>query len=229
MKADCAGIRFGRLVADYPVGKDKHRNILWKCKCDCGNECIVPAGRLRGGHTNSCGCLSRDNVIKRNTRNFTTLRSKNERLYYRWAGIKQRCTNPNHSRYKDYGGRGITICDEWLFYEPFYAWAMENGYEEGLEIDRINNNIGYSPDNCRFVNRISNSRNKRNNVFLELNGRRFTISEWSEISGIDQKIIQKRLKRGWDAGAAIFAPLGTKIKSIPPDKISLLLEEWGRA
>ncbi len=201
MRNDYTGVRFGRLVALEPTGKDRHRNILWRCVCDCGKETTVSAAGLK--KTKSCGCLWKDSVIAKST----THGMSNTKLYDVWAAIKQRCCNPNNARYVDYGGRGINLCSEWLEYEPFARWALYNGYSDGLDIDRIDNERGYSPDNCRFVSKKQNNRNKRNNRFLDYNGDVKSLSEWSEIMGIDPKTVWKRLARGWTTKKALETPV----------------------
>ena len=157
-------MKFGSLTVVKEIGKDNHRNTLWFCLCDCGQTNIVSSNSLLTGKIKSCGCRKINALIERNTRNHTAKRSINKKLYQRWAAIKQRCCNPNCKRYKDYGGRGITLSEEWMEYEPFYDWAITHGYEEGLDIDRIDNDKGYSENNCHFVTRSENNRNKRKPV-----------------------------------------------------------------
>lgn len=225
MMLNLAGEKYGKLTAICCVGTDKYRNKLWLCSCDCGSKLVVSATSLKKGHSKSCGCLKKDILINRNTKHGES----KTHLYFVWASMKQRCQNKNNRSYKNYGGRGIYLWKDWLCFENFYDWAMKNGYKQGLDIDRIDNNSGYSPDNCRFVTRRENCMNKRDNVYVNAFGKSKTISEWSDITGISQKVIQKRLKRGWDNAIAIFAPIGTRAKNLPPDKIQLLKEEWGRA
>ena len=203
---DLTGKRFGKLVAIEAVGRDKHRYVVWRCKCDCGKECIVSAGNIK--KTKSCGCWNTEAIIMRNTSHG----GSQSKLYKVWASIKQRCSNSKNKRYKDYGGRGITLCDEWKDFEPFKEWALENGYREGLQLDRVDNNKGYSPNNCRFVEAKENCRNKRDNVFITVENKTGTISEWAEMSGIPAKAISKRLKAGWGAKDAVSIPLGGKKK-----------------
>jgi hypothetical protein len=120
------------------------------------------------------------------------------KINYKWQSMKRRCYNKNCKDYKNYGGRGIKVCDEWLDFIPFMQWSIENGYSDDLELDRIDNGGNYEPGNCRYVEKKENNRNKRNNHYLEINGKVKTISEWSEESGVSSKTIQSRIKYGWE-------------------------------
>lgn len=208
MMIDRAGQRFGRLTVIEEAGRDKHRNVIWKCRCDCGNESYVTTADLK--KTKSCGCWNIDAIIQRNTRHGASKRGSITKLYKVWAAVKQRCTNPKNKAYKNYGGRGIKLCDEWLEYEPFEEWAFENGYAEGLQLDRIDNNGSYSPDNCRFVSTLENSHNKRNNVWITIDGKTALAVDWAKEVGVDVEVIRKRLRKGWTPKEAVFAPLGTR-------------------
>lgn len=138
---------------------------------------------------------------------------KQTRLYHVWSNMIQRCTNPNNKRYKDYGERGITVCDEWRHdFDAFEKWALSAGYDKNAQhkkctIDRIDVNRGYSPDNCRFADNITQCNNKRNNRFLDCDGERHTIQEWARIQGMPDYVIRDRLwKLGWDVERAIKTP-----------------------
>jgi len=119
------------------------------------------------------------------------------KLYHIWNGFTGRCLNKNNKDYQDYGGRGITVCDEWKIPEMFFGWAFLNGYNVNLSLDRIDTNKGYSPDNCRWVTMSEQQRNKRNNKFIEYNGEIHCISEWAELTGIPKGTITSRLRYGW--------------------------------
>jgi hypothetical protein len=175
------------------------------CKCDCGNTCVVSLGHLRSGHTKSCGCLTRDFPVI----TFTKHGDSKSKLYKMWTQMLQRCYNSNYHEYYNYGGRGINVCDSWSNYSVFKEWALANGYSVGLQIDRINNYLGYSPDNCRWVTRKVNNRNRRNNRTLILNGECHLICEWVEITGIDNDTITKRIDRnGWSVEEALCVKVG---------------------
>lgn len=186
---DLTGNKYGMLTVLGESGRNKNKMKIWRCKCECGNETLVTTNNLKRGHTQSCGCLFNKTMIKHGM--------CNTRLYRIWHNIKQRCNNPNRSCYKNYGGRGIKVCDEWLEdFLNFYNWSINNGYSEELELDRINNDKGYSPDNCRWVTHSENNRNKRNNHYLTYQGKTLTLMEWQEITGIPYQEIRRRLING---------------------------------
>lgn len=161
-KYDLTGQRFGRLTVIECMGSAHDHHKIWKCKCDCGNFTTVPSNALKLGRTQSCGCLALEHTVNMG-KNSATHHLRHTRLYNIWANMKQRCCNTDHPRFKDYGARGIRVCDEWLdSFENFYKWAISNGYDKKLTIDRIDNDGIYEPSNCKWSTYKEQAQNKRN-------------------------------------------------------------------
>lgn len=195
---DLTGRRFGRLVV-LKRAEDIKGKTAWECLCDCGNIKCVKASNLKRGKTRSCGCYATEVKAAEGRR-----RKKHggfgTRLYRIYRGMWQRCYDKNVRQYSRYGGRGITICDEWMGddgFENFRDWSLENGYSDTMSIDRIDNDCGYSPNNCRWATNKEQMNNRRNNVFLEVNGVRHIMAEWSDITGICRSTIKARHRAGW--------------------------------
>ena len=204
---DLTGQRFGRLIVTEraesltsPCGSKRAR---WICQCDCGNTVIVAAKELMRGDTKSCGCLQRDRTAEVST----THGMKKTKIYHVWIDMKQRCLNPNNYRYSDWGGRGITVCNEWHEFEPFRDWALAHGYQDGLTIDRIDNNGPYSPDNCRWITAQAQQFNKRCNIVLTHNEKTQTLTEWAHEVNISPSTLSARLRAGWSLDRALTEPV----------------------
>lgn len=183
-------------------GRTSNGEIAWECLCDCGNIVTVGGYSLRHGNTRSCGCYAHDRTIEANV----THGAFGTPLYRTYANMKNRCYNPNYYLFQHYGGKGIALCQEWLGehgFENFRDWATANGYQSGLSIDRIDNSLGYSPTNCRWVDMVAQQNNRTNNRMITANGATHTMAEWSRISGIQYGTIQSRLARGWDETDAV--------------------------
>ena len=167
---------------------------MWNCICDCGKTKILRGNTLLTKNTKSCGCLRID-TYKHPI--FTTHGLSSGRIYEQWKGIKKRCYNSKGKQYKDYGGRGINVCDDWKnSFLLYFKWAMENGYSETLSIDRINNENDYCPENCKFSTSKEQNNNKRNNINITINGIIKTVPEWSEYSGVGKEAIYYRYYKG---------------------------------
>lgn len=199
------GKKFGRLTVlkfhDIRTRKENKKESRWLCKCDCGNETVVVGSSLKSGKTQSCGCLNRE-VTKEI---FTTHGLSYEKLYFVWKAMIARCENEEHPNFKDYGGRGIEVCEKWHDLKVFIDWSKENGYKEGLELDRINNGGNYEPNNCRFVTRKKQTRNTRRNINVTIDGQTKTLTEWAEIHNLNVNTVQYRYYRG-DRGARLVRP-----------------------
>lgn len=190
------GERFGRLVVveqleDY-VRRDGSRQHVWRCICDCGNEIHTTTMNLRSGDTKSCGCYKHDSTVAR----MTTHGESDTRLHSIWKAMRKRCNNPHDSAYNYYGGKGIKVCEEWDDFTSFKEWAMANGYSDDLTIDRIDSDKDYCPQNCRWSNFKDQCNNRTNNCFIEYNGERLTIAQWSERLGIKYTTLYRRIKCG---------------------------------
>lgn len=194
-REDLAGKRFGRLTVlgltesrTYPCGTT-HRH--WLCRCDCGKITVVSQSHLKTGKVKSCGCLNVERIRE------PRVTFSHKRIHRIWKGMKDRCLNPNYHSYSRYGGRGITICDEWINdSNAFERWAVSNGYSDEFSIDRIDNDKGYSPDNCRWVDKLTQQNNTSSNLYLQYAGRKLTASEWARQLGISRDVIYERYKKG---------------------------------
>ena len=193
------GKKFGRwtVIGNYrKIGYRKE----YLCKCSCEKQTVkyVNYQCLKRGQSQSCGCLA----VELTRQRMTTHGGSHSRLFGIWCDMKVRCNNPNDKCYDRYGGRGIKVCDEWQKdFKSFRDWSYSNGYKDNLKwtecsLDRIDNNKGYSPDNCRWVDSYVQGNNKRNNIIIELNGEKKTAAEWGRELGIRPATIRARYRRG---------------------------------
>lgn len=194
VKNDLTGKRFGRLTV---IGIDDRgdRKTYYNCQCDCGNVKSVRSDSLIAGAIRSCGCMKKEQDWENLTANHSHKMS-GTRIYGIWQGIKKRCYNPHDARYDRYGGRGIKVCAEWLDdFQAFYDWAMQNGYDETLTIDRIDNDGDYCPENCRWSNQQEQARNRSSNIMITIGNATKTLTEWCDIFQVDSKVVLARYHR----------------------------------
>ena len=209
---DITGKKFGRLTAMFYTGERRGGNgRVWRCKCECGNIVDVPIGRLKQGRTKSCGCYQRDitRELKKAKAFHITHGGSSEHLYGVWAAMKRRCEYPKDKRFKDYGGRGIKVCDRWKNdYATFKEDAIKAGYFESEEygactLDRIDVNGDYCPENCRWVGMREQQNNRRNNNLVTYNGETKTVAQWARETGINAGTLYSRIERGWSPAKAL--------------------------
>lgn len=201
-KIDMTGRRFGRLIVVAEAGRNKHRAVMWLCRCDCGTESTVRAQYLRSGHTTSCGCWKREVP---GTWSLKHGQSKT-RLYRIWRNMIRRTTEPDFPDYPNYGARGIAVCPEWR--ESFEAFARDMGptHQDDRTLDRIDNGGNYELANCRWATAIEQGRNRRSNRLLTFEGQTMPVTAWAERTGISDSAIRSRLKSGWPIERALTTP-----------------------
>lgn len=217
---DLTGQRFGRLTVVERAGQTAAGVVVWACVCDCGTICDVQGNSLRNGRTKSCGCLRFEKNLSR-ILNWNVAQGFDghvyTRLYHVWAGMRERCSNPNAPNYRLYGGRGIYVCKEWdESFELFESWALAHGYAENLTIDRVDVNGGYCPENCRWVPMVVQQNNRRNNRKIEFRGETHTIAEWAKIKNMSRTLLRYRIEAGWSIERALTEPKNKKSQSREP-------------
>lgn len=192
------GKKFGRLtVIEFVEMRGKYR--FYKCICECGKFKIIRSSHLKSGNTISCGCFRKELGERSKTHG-----KESSKVYQVWTNMLQRCYNPNDRKFKNYGGRGIIVCDRWHKFENFYADMGDPPYEKSL--DRINNDGFYCLENCRWATRIEQMNNRRNSVKITYLGETKGIREWERQLGFPKDKITKRLKAGWSVEDAITLP-----------------------
>ena len=209
---------------DPIVYKDKSRNRKIRralYECSCGNDFITRIDCVKNEHTKSCGCLHKQGV------HITHGLSKISKEYNTWCGIKSRCYNLNDKYYKNYGGRGITVCDRWRNSFELFLKDMDKKLEKEFTIDRIDNNAGYSPDNCRWATQKEQANNRTNNHIVEYKGKRQNIVQWSEETGINQELISSRLIKGWSIEKTLTTKkINTNIQIIQMSNDEKFIKVW---
>lgn len=191
---DLMGKKFGRLTV-IGMAPKTGRKTFWICQCDCGNIKTVRSDSLKAGLIRSCGCLKREQDRVNLEANHSHKMS-GTRIYQEWQGMKGRCYNEHDPRFDRWGGRGIKVCDEWKdSFENFYSWALANGYNETLTIDRIDNDGDYAPSNCRWASQKEQSRNRSSNINIKIGNSTRTLTEWCEIFDVDYNTVNARYVR----------------------------------
>ncbi len=193
------GDRFNRLTTIRFIEMRYNSHQYWLFRCDCGKEKVMSVNSVKNGNAKSCGCLKNETSFL-NLDQFKHGMTETV-IYNTWQSMIQRCLNKNHPHYKNWGGRGITVCPEWMEFENFYADMGDR--PEGKSLDRIKNNLGYYKSNCQWSTPKEQCNNRRSNRLLMLNGKTQNISQWAEELGINRKIIYARIYRGWDIKRAL--------------------------
>lgn len=192
------GDKYNRLLVIAEAERDKYGHNQFLCRCDCGTETTVSVYSLRNGNTKSCGCLKIEKLVDGNKGR--TVHGKCKTKEHRhWLHIKERCTNPNCKGYKNYGGRGIAVAEEWANdFQSFYSHisSLPHFGEQGYSLDRIDNNGNYEPGNVRWATKAEQSNNKRTNHLVAAFGETHTMKEWAEITGLNYSTLRARLRRG---------------------------------
>lgn len=201
---------------------------MYRCQCDCGNIGTVRSSNLRDGRSSSCGCLAKELVSLRSK----THGMSNSRIFGIWAGMIARCYSPGDYHYKWYGARGIDICDEWRdCFQNFYDWSIKNGYDESKSIDRIDNNKGYCPNNCRWASYKEQMRNTSRNHMICYDNQERCLTEWAEIAGIPESTFRSRMKRGWSMERIMNTPLtrySTGTILVTYGEKTMTIHEWSK-
>lgn len=181
----------------------------WIVRCDCGTLKSVNPYRVLNGNTKSCGCYKAEQTIEYNKKEKVKHKGRRTRLYTIWHGMKQRCHCETSHDYKNYGARGIIVCDEWRNdFTAFREWALKNGYSDKLSIDRIDVNGNYCPENCRWTDCKTQNRNRTTNVIVSYRGKEYNYAELAEIAGISYGALYARINHfGWSVEKAVNTPL----------------------
>lgn len=213
---DISGQKFGKLSVIERVSNNYARAASWFCRCDCGGSVVATGNSLRSGNRVSCGC-------KRFPKTHGMSKTP---IYYVWATMRRRCENPNNSSYHDYGGRGIKVCLRWHSFDNFYA-DMGDRPSDYHEIDRIDNNGAYSPDNCRWAKKDIQAANKRNNRFITACGETLHITEWARRLGCQHSAIIARLKSGMSEADAVTKPIPERPNAkLTPEKARVIRQSY---
>lgn len=203
---DLTGQKFGRVTVLGFAGIDDKSITFWYCRCDCGNITKVRAGGLKIGDSISCGCFNKQRLKEANTTHGHARNYNQSTTFSIWCSMLARCNNKKSNAYKDYGGRGITVCKRWESFENFLEDMGERPSKE-YTLDRKENNNGYYKENCRWADWVVQANNRRNNRYFTLNGKTQTMSQWADELGLKRTTVFNRLKRGWPIEKALTTPI----------------------
>lgn len=211
-KVDLRGQRFERLVAVQEVDRSASLTRRWECLCDCGQTKVVNQSDLRNGNTRSCGCLQQEHRSTVSRFSKTTHQLSSHPLFSTWRNMIQRCDNVNDESFKNYGGRGITVCERWYQIENFIADMGERPFQ-GAQIERKNNNGNYCPENCTWANRNTQARNKRNTRKAIFGNQERVLVELAEERGLPMRVVRQRIDRyGWTVERALTTPVASSTR-----------------
>ena len=202
---DMTGYETGRIKVVERGGKNKSGNILWRYECSCGGGGIATADAIR--RMKSCGCIRKEKG-KEFFHNYNITHGESRtRIYIIWGNMINRTSNKKNKDYKNYGGRGITVCEEWKDYLTFKKWALENGYSDTLTLDRIDNDKGYYPGNCRWTDEETQNNNKQQSRKLEYKGEIKSVEQWAKEDNINRGTLVNRLNKGMSIKEALETPI----------------------
>jgi hypothetical protein len=214
---DLTGQRYGRLVVLEFAGQGANWNSKWRCRCDCGGYSVAYGNNLRRGLTTSCGCYHRERAKLLATTHGQSRPGQWTPEYRTWASMLTRCGNPNSRGYATYGGRGVAVCERWRAFENFFS-DMGPRPTPSHSIDRIDNSRGYEPGNCRRATAKEQGRNKTNNAYVDIGGRRLVLAEACDLFGISHSRVRGRIRAGWPEELAVTTPVscGVRLKRVLP-------------
>lgn len=198
-RIDIQGEQFGNITVLENAGVDNGGNSLWKCKCTCGREIIRSYSNIVRSAGVGCKECKNEYLRKTHYKHGDT----DTRLHNIWLHMRHRCQSTTDADYKNYGERGIAVCDEWQEYQAFKEWALSNGYADDLTIERVNVDDGYNPSNCKWIPKGEQTNNRRNTKYFTINGTRKTLSDWCKEYGQNGELVRARLKYGFDIKDAL--------------------------
>lgn len=203
---DLRGRQFGKLFVVEPgPRRGKGRAVSWICRCDCGSQHVVTTGNLTGGSVKSCGCHKRAVTARRNLKHGAAPRQSRSAEYNSWAAMRQRCCNPNSTKYPLYGAKGISVCDRWSDFAAFLA-DMGPKPAPDFTLERKDRSGNYEPENVIWADRDTQANNRSNNRIIEYGGHRGTLAQWARLLGLSYSALQTRLDRGWSLESALRGP-----------------------